>query len=72
LKIDPSNVKALFRRSAFYEHKKDWDKALADITKCQELSEVEDALVKKAGDRVRKEILKEKSKEKKMWGKAFS
>ena len=29
-------------------------------------------MVSKAGDRIKKEIQKEKEKEKKMWGKAFS
>ena len=41
----------------------------------QELNQAEgkeDKLVQKAMDRVKKELQKEKCKEKKMWGKAFS
>jgi tetratricopeptide (TPR) repeat protein len=72
LEIDPKSVKALFRRSAAYEAKKDLDNALADIKQCQQLSEVEDKLISKASERVKKEIAKQKDKEKKMWGKAFA
>jgi len=74
LNIDPVNVKALFRRSSYYEHKKDWEKAMADIKKLQELSKdsPEDVLVTRACERIKKEQQKEKDKEKKMWGKAFS
>lgn len=70
LKIDPNSTKALFRRSSYYEHKKDWDNALKDLKKCSELNP-EDKLIAKAVERVRKEIQKEKDKEKKMWGNAF-
>jgi hypothetical protein len=43
-----------------------------DIKKCQELSDVEDKMVSKASERIRKEIQKEKLNEKKVWGKAFA
>lgn len=46
-------------------------KALEDIKKCQVLSDVEDKMVTKAADRVKKEIQKAKEMEKKMWGNAF-
>eukprot|EP01036_Dinobryon_divergens_P034893 gene34893-45152_t len=74
LSIDSANVKAIFRRSTYFEHKKEWEKAMADIKKCQELTKdgPEDVLVTKAFERVKKEQQKEKDKEKKMWGKAFS
>jgi len=72
LQIEYNNIKALYRRSIYYENKKDWEKALLDIKKCQELNDVEDKLVTKASERIKKEIQKEKNKEKKMWGKAFS
>jgi len=72
LKLEPNNVKALYRRSVYYEHKKDWDKALQDIKQCQKLCDTEDKLVTKAAERISKEINKEKSKEKKMWTKAFA
>jgi len=72
LKLEPNSVKALYRRSVYYEHRKEWDKALQDIKQCQKLSDVEDKLVTKAEERIKKEVAKEKSKEKKMWGKAFA
>lgn len=37
LTLDSNSIKALFRRSAYYENKKDWDKAMADIKQCQKL-----------------------------------
>jgi tetratricopeptide (TPR) repeat protein len=72
INLDDKNPKAYFRRSLVYEAKKDWDKALIDIKKCQELSDVEDKAVTKKAESIKKEIQKEKDKEKKMWGKAFS
>ena len=36
------NPKAYFRRSAGYEGKRDFDKALLDVKKAQELMDVED------------------------------
>jgi len=71
LNIDPVNVKAIFRRGSAYEGKKEWDKALNDMKKCQEINIKEDPLVTKAIDRLKKEISKEKKNEKAMWGKAF-
>lgn len=73
--IDNNNVKGYYRRSTYYEHKKDYDKALSDLKKCQEINSansIEDKLVTKALERIKKEIAKEKNKEKKMWGKAFA
>jgi tetratricopeptide (TPR) repeat protein len=70
LKIDPSNPKALFRRSVAYEAKKDYEKALADLKRAQELNP-EDVIIQKAHERVMKLIAKEVAKEKKMWGRAF-
>ena len=65
-------IQAFFRRSAALEAKKEFDLALADARKAQELNDVEDKLVTKAMDRIKKEIQKEKDKEKKMWGNAFT
>jgi len=72
LEISPTSVKAYFRRSAAYEAKKDYDKAFEDIKKASEHSPTEDKAVVKAVERVNRLIQKEKEKEKKMWGKAFS
>lgn len=72
LKLNPKSLKALFRRSQYYEHKKEYEMALQDLKKCQEYNTGnEDKLVTKAMERVKKEIQKQKDKEKKMWGKAF-
>lgn len=71
LKIDANNSKALFRRAAAYEAKKELEKAMADLKRSDELSGG-DALIKKATERVKRQIQKEKEKEKKMWGKAFA
>ncbi len=72
LAIDTKSVKALFRRSSYYEHLKDYEKALDDLKLCQEYNPTEDKLVTKSIERVKKEIQKLKEKEKKMWGKAFA
>jgi hypothetical protein len=45
---------------------------LADIKICQKVNDVEDKSVTKASERIKAQIKKEKEKEKKMWGKAFS
>lgn len=72
LAIDENNVKALFRRSAYYESKKDWDKAQKDLKQCAKLNgATEDKAITVATERVKKAILNEKSKEKKTWGKLF-
>ncbi len=73
LKLNPKSLKALFRRSQYYEHKKEFELASQDLKKCQEynITGNEDKLVTKALERVKKEIQKLKEKEKKMWGKAF-
>lgn len=67
LNIDPVNVKAIFRRGSAYEGKKEFEKALVDFKKCQEINIKEDPLVTKGIDRLKKEISKEKNKEKAMW-----
>ena len=71
LKIDPNNPKAIFRRSVVWETKKEYEKAMQDLKRAEELTP-QDAMIIKAIDRVNKLIAKEKAKEKKMWGKAFS
>ena len=61
----------MFRRATAYEAKKDWDKALSDLKAAQVVAP-EDAAIQKSEERIKKQIAKEKEKEKKMWGKAFS
>jgi tetratricopeptide (TPR) repeat protein len=70
LALDEGNAKALFRRAAAHEARKDWDKALADL-KSAAAANPDDKGIPKAQDRVRKMVEKEKAKEKKMWGNVF-
>jgi|LauGreSBDMM110SN_4_FD.fasta_scaffold120294_2 hypothetical protein len=55
-----------------YEAKKDWTKALDDIKSAQTLMDTEDKAISLAAKRIKAEQLKEKEKEKSVWGKAFS
>jgi tetratricopeptide (TPR) repeat protein len=72
LSLDDKNVKALFRRAQYYEAKKDWDKALADLKTCGKLNgAVEDKAVTVAVERIKKQVAHDKAKEKKTWGKLF-
>lgn len=68
--IDASNAKGLFRRGSAHEARKDWEKAMADFKRAESLAP-EDKLVAKAIDRIKKQMQKEKDKEKKMWGGVF-
>jgi len=73
LALDGKAVKALFRRAQAWEARKEYDKAMADMKQAAELNAPkEDKLITKGMERVKKLIQKEKEKEKKMWGKAFS
>ena len=72
LEIDTNNIKGLFRRACAYEGKKELDKALVDLKKCQELNDIEDKQVTKMVEKIKLGLQKEKDKEKKMWGKAFA
>eukprot|EP00595_Chromulina_sp_UTEXLB2642_P000026 CAMPEP_0196761786 /NCGR_PEP_ID=MMETSP1095-20130614/1083_1 /TAXON_ID=96789 ORGANISM="Chromulina nebulosa, Strain UTEXLB2642" /NCGR_SAMPLE_ID=MMETSP1095 /ASSEMBLY_ACC=CAM_ASM_000446 /LENGTH=249 /DNA_ID=CAMNT_0042111741 /DNA_START=1407 /DNA_END=2153 /DNA_ORIENTATION=+ len=67
LALDPVNHKAFFRRSQYYEVKKDYEKALVDMKNCQKNMDIEDKGVSQAIDRINKTIKKEKDKEKKTW-----
>ena len=69
--IESNNAKALFRRAQAYEAKKEWEKAIADL-KLAQIAAPEDAAIGKSEERIRRQILKEKEKDKKIWGKAFS
>ena len=72
MEIDNKNPKAFFRRSMAYEAKKDWTKALDDIKSAQTLMDTEDKAISLAAKRIKAEQLKEKEKEKSVWGKAFA
>lgn len=73
LLLDENSVKALFRRAQAREARRQYPEALADMRRAAELTAPkEDKLISKGMERVRKLIQKEKEKEKKTWGKAFS
>jgi tetratricopeptide (TPR) repeat protein len=72
LAISPNSAKAYFRRSAAFEAKKEFEKALEDLKLAATHTPTEDKAITKATERVKKLIQKEKDKEKKMWGKAFA
>ena len=76
IELDPTNVKSHFRRSSAWEHKKEWEKSLIDAQRAAELvcsaGLAEDKMINQSVDRIKREMLKIKEKEKKMYGKAFS
>ena len=72
LELDARNAKALYRRSAAWEAKKDLEKALEDAKAAQAESVIPDKAINATVVRLTKEIAKAKDNEKKMWGKAFS
>merc|ERR1711871_277248 len=71
LSLEPKNAKALFRRAFAYETKKDWNKALDDLKNAAE-SNPDDMAIPKAEERIKRMVAKEKAKDKKIWGNAFS
>jgi tetratricopeptide (TPR) repeat protein len=70
LAIDNNSSKAIFRRATVFEAKKDYEEALKDFKRAEELTP-QDKLISKAVERVSKLVQKEREKEKKMWGRAF-
>lgn len=71
LKIDPKSHKAIYRRSIYYEGKKEWEKAMVDLKLCQEMMLDNDPAVSKAVTRVKVQLKKQADQEKKTWGKGF-
>ena len=71
LELDSRNTKALFRRSAAWEAKKDLEKALQDAKAAQTESVVPDKAINTTVSRLTKAIATAKENEKKMWGNAF-
>merc|ERR1712146_468486 len=53
------------------EPKNDWDKALEDLKKAA-LANPDDKAIPKAEERIKRMVAKEKAKDKKIWGNAFS
>lgn len=71
LKLDDTNPKALYRRAYAYEHMKRYDDAKQDIKKAIAASP-EDKAILQLQKRIDAQLLRQKKKEKAMWGKAFS
>jgi len=72
LTLDDKNSKCYFRRSAAWEAKKEWEKALKDAQTCVEVADHADKAFDVALRRIKKEMEKIKGKEKKMAQKMFS
>eukprot|EP01091_Cochliopodium_minus_P008940 TRINITY_DN2109_c0_g1_i1.p1 TRINITY_DN2109_c0_g1~~TRINITY_DN2109_c0_g1_i1.p1 ORF type:complete len:754 (-),score=234.00 TRINITY_DN2109_c0_g1_i1:50-2278(-) len=70
LKIDPKNVKALYRRSLGHSGEKLYDNALSDLKEAS-IIDPNNLDVKKELNRVNNIILKQKENEKKMYSKMF-
>jgi len=70
LKIDPKNVKALYRRSLGHSGEKLYDNALSDLNEAFNI-DPKNVDVKKELNKVKDIIQKQKEKEKKMYSKMF-
>ena len=70
LKLDTTNVKALYRRATLLYQKNQFDDAIKDLDDAGRLAP-EDTAVRKLRGRVDQEIAKQKTKEKTMAQKMF-
>ncbi|XP_006213657.1 peptidyl-prolyl cis-trans isomerase D isoform X2 [Vicugna pacos] len=71
LEIDPSNTKALYRRAQGWQGLKDYDEALADLKKAQEIAP-EDKAIQAELLKVKQKIKAQKDKEKAAYAKMFA
>lgn len=71
LELDPNNVKALFRRAHALRNKKEFESAMKDLAKAQQI-EPQNQDVSKAIIQVKKLLDEEKSREKKTYARMFS
>uniref|UniRef100_A0A4W3I1L3 Peptidyl-prolyl cis-trans isomerase D n=1 Tax=Callorhinchus milii TaxID=7868 RepID=A0A4W3I1L3_CALMI len=69
--IDPSNTKALYRRAQALQALKNYDQALADLKKAQEVAP-EDKAINSEILRVKQKIKQEKEKERAVYAKMFA
>lgn len=69
--LDGQNAKCFFRRSAAWEAKKEWEKALKDAQTCIAVADHADKAFDQSLRRIKKEMDKIKDKEKKMAQKMF-
>ena len=68
--IDPTNIKALFKRGQAYNICRDEDSALADLEKALKLQPNEKSVIKELQD-IKSKIKARKDKEKKAYAKMF-
>ncbi|XP_019390083.1 PREDICTED: peptidyl-prolyl cis-trans isomerase D isoform X1 [Crocodylus porosus] len=71
LAIDPENTKALYRRAQAWQGIKDFDQALADIKKAQEIAP-EDKAIQTEILKIKQKIKAQKDKEKAAYAKMFT
>ncbi|KAM6923534.1 peptidyl-prolyl cis-trans isomerase D [Xenentodon cancila] len=71
LELNEANTKALFRRAQAWQGLKEFDKALADLKKAQEIAP-EDKAITNEMKKVHLKIQEEKEKEKKIYAKMFA
>ncbi|XP_028658489.2 peptidyl-prolyl cis-trans isomerase D [Erpetoichthys calabaricus] len=71
LTLDHSNTKALYRRAQAWQGIKEYDKALVDLKKAQEINP-EDKAVHNEMLKVKQKVKEEKEREKKAYAKLFS
>ncbi|KAF6096305.1 peptidylprolyl isomerase D [Phyllostomus discolor] len=71
LEIDPSNTKALYRRAQGWQGLKEYDQALADLKKAQEIAP-EDKAIQAELLKVKQKIKAQKEKEKAAYAKMFA
>nr|XP_026251718.1 peptidyl-prolyl cis-trans isomerase D [Urocitellus parryii] len=71
LEMDPSNTKALYRRAQGWQGLKEYDQALADLKKAQEIAP-EDKAIQAELLKVKQKIKAEKDKEKAVYAKMFA
>ncbi|XP_073197576.1 peptidyl-prolyl cis-trans isomerase D isoform X3 [Lepidochelys kempii] len=71
LAIDPANTKALYRRAQGWQGIRDFDQALADLKKAQEITP-EDKAIQTEALKVKQKIKAQKEKEKAAYAKMFA
>uniref|UniRef100_A0A8C9W2U7 Peptidyl-prolyl cis-trans isomerase D n=1 Tax=Scleropages formosus TaxID=113540 RepID=A0A8C9W2U7_SCLFO len=71
LDLNPSNTKALYRRAQAWQGMKEYDQAMADLKKAQEISPADKAIGNEML-KVKQKVKEEKEREKKTYAKMFA
>uniref|UniRef100_A0A0B8RPL9 Peptidyl-prolyl cis-trans isomerase D n=1 Tax=Philothamnus irregularis TaxID=1899461 RepID=A0A0B8RPL9_9SAUR len=71
LAIDPTNTKALYRKAQAWEGTKDYDKALVELQKAQDIAP-QDKAIRMEVQKVKQKIKNEKEKERAAYAKMFA